>query len=157
MTRLQGRLTRPLLVSAFELTKFPLSFFAGLRVTSVDEAQCVVQLPGGWRTQNPFRSTYWAAQGMAAEMATGVLPYLYAETCSRKIRMILAETEGRFVKQCKTKSTFTCAAGDVVREAFAETARTGSSVACPIDVAGYDAEGDMVSEWKFVWSFRARG
>jgi len=46
----------------------PLAAFAGLRVSRLDEASCSVRLPGGWRTQNPFRSTYFGAQAMAAEM-----------------------------------------------------------------------------------------
>ena len=49
----------------------PLAAFAGLRVIRLDGAACSVRLPGGWRTQNPFRSTYFGAQAMAAEMSAG--------------------------------------------------------------------------------------
>ncbi|PYQ17344.1 MAG: thioesterase, partial [Acidobacteria bacterium] len=50
----------------------PLAACAGLRLVSLDAQACTVFLPGGWRTRNPFRSTYFAAQAMAAEMSTGM-------------------------------------------------------------------------------------
>ena len=42
----------------------PLAAFAGVRLTRLDGDVAVVRLPGGWRSQNPFRSTYFAAQAM---------------------------------------------------------------------------------------------
>src|SRR3974390_244448 len=51
--------------------KLPLGAFSGMRLKQLDDQVCRVTLPGGWRTQNPFRSTYFAAQCMAAEMSTG--------------------------------------------------------------------------------------
>ena len=65
--RVLGRLP----VALWMWKTLPLAAFAGLRVVRLDEAACAVRLPGGWRTQNPFRSTYFAAQAMAAEMSTG--------------------------------------------------------------------------------------
>ena len=53
------------------LGKLPLAACAGLRIERLDGQTCTVGMPGGWRTRNPFGSTYFAAQTMAAEMATG--------------------------------------------------------------------------------------
>ena len=57
---------------------------AGLRVERLDAEVCVVRMPGGWRTRNPFRSTYWAAQGMAGEMSTGVMGFLMTQAACRR-------------------------------------------------------------------------
>ena len=149
-------MTRPLLFPLAAFAKMPLGFFAGLKVDFIDEDECAVSLPGGWRTQNPFQSTYWAAQGMAAEMATGLHPYAYASGCNIPVRMILAATEARFGRQCKTRAVFRCRGGDPVRTAFAETLKTGQSVSCPIEVIGEDRLGEVVSEWTFTWSLRAK-
>ena len=134
----------------------PLASFAGLKIQSVVAHHSVVTMPGGWRTQNPFKSTYWAAQGMAAEMATGLIPAAYVRASPVPVRMILAGTHARFIKMCKGKSTFKHDAGDAVRQAMNETFETGNSVTCELTSLGYDSEGDVVSEWSFTWSFRAR-
>ena len=139
-----------------QFISMPLGSFAGLKIVDITSETCRVRLPGGWRTQNPFKSTYWAAQGMAAEMATGVIPSAYVRASQIPIRMILAGTEARFKKMCKSESVFEHKAGDVVREAMSETLRTGKSVECKLDSHGFDAEGDCISEWSFIWSFRAR-
>ena len=113
-------------------------------------------MPGGWRTQNPFKSTYWAAQGMAAEMSTGLIPTAYVRAAPVPIRMILAGTNARFVKMCKGKSIFKHEAGNAVLCAMSQTLETGKSVECNLTSIGYDMIGDVVSEWSFRWSFRAR-
>ena len=138
------------------LALLPLASFAGLKIQSVDARHSVVTIPGGWRTQNPFKSTYWAAQGMAAEMATGVIPAAYVRAAPVPIRMILAGTNGRFIKMCKGQSTFKHEAGETVLSAMQETLRTGKSVECDLTSIGYDGQLDIVSEWSFRWSFRAR-
>lgn len=150
------RMNQPLLFPMATLAKMPLGFFAGLKVDDINEEACSVSLPGGWRTQNPFQSTYWAAQGMAAEMATGLHPYAYASACPVPVRMILAGTEARFGRLCKTRAHFRCVGGPPVRAALLETLETGESVACPIEVVGENALGEVVSEWTFTWSLRAK-
>ena len=106
--------------------------------------------------QNPFKSTYWAAQGMAAEMASGVIPMAYVRAANVPIRMILAGVSGNFVKMCKGPSTFTCKVQDQVKKAMQETLTSGQSVQCNLMSVGRDSTGDTVSEWSFEWSFRAR-
>ena len=113
-------------------------------------------MPGGWRTQNPFRSTYWAAQGMAAELSTGLIPTAYAQASPVPMRMILASANARFTKMCKGKSRFEHRDADLLHEAMKETFRTGQSVECELTSVGFDERGDRVSEWIFTWSFRAR-
>ena len=139
-----------------QFVSMPLGSFAGLRITDVDSTRCVVTLPGGWRTQNPFKSTYWAARGMAAEMASGVIPMAYVRASDIPIRMILAGVSGEFIKMCKGPSSFTCDVGDLVEASMRETLISGQSVTCELKSTGYDSMGDVVSNWTFLWSFRAR-
>ena len=68
---LRRRMLSPWGLRAYMLARLPLALAAGLRVDVLDERACSVSLPGGWRTRNPFGSTYFAAQTMAAEMSTG--------------------------------------------------------------------------------------
>lgn len=149
-------LTRPFVMTAFQTAKMPLGTAAGLRVDAIDRTSCTVSLPGGWRTQNPFGSTYWAAQGMAAEMATGLHGYVLTQAAPVPVRMILAGCEGSFSHMCKGRGRFVFSQGELVREMIEKTLATGESLKCPTEVVGYDAKGTEVSRWTFTWSFRAR-
>ncbi len=58
---------------AFMLLKLPSAFICGVRVRRINEQEAVVSVPYKWLSQNPFKSTYFACQAMAAEMSTGLL------------------------------------------------------------------------------------
>ena len=62
LDKLSRRLRNPWLLRGFLLAKLPLGLFAGLRVDELDAQSCTTSLPYGWRTTNPFRSIYFAAQ-----------------------------------------------------------------------------------------------
>lgn len=149
-------LRNPVTFRAFTLGLMPLGFLAGLHVKKLDEDECEVGIPGGWRTQNPFRSMYWAAQGMAAEMAAGLHAALYSKSCDVPVSMILGECKGQFKRQCVGKAHFVCKDGAKVRKTVAETAVSGERLPCEVTVQGMDTKGEIVSEWTFVWSFKGR-
>ena len=149
-------LKNPLSFRAFTLGTMPLGFLAGLHVVSLDDKSCVVGIPGGWRTQNPFRSMYWAAQGMAAEMAAGLHAAMYTKSTSVPVSMILAGCSGKFVRQCIGKAQFVCDSGEEIRRAIAETAVSGERIPCEVTVYGKDPGGEVVSEWTFQWSFKGK-
>ena len=69
--KMRRQILNPWAMRAWMLQTLPLAWFAGLRVTALTADACTVTVPYGWRSQNPFRSTYFAAQAMAAEMSTG--------------------------------------------------------------------------------------
>ena len=147
-------LMSPLKFRAFTVKDLPLAAAAGISVDHIDDNVCKVGMPGGWRTQNPFKSTYWAAQGMAAEAASGMLPFIYCEAAPEKVNMILGSCDAKFTRQCVGRSVFVCEAGHQVRDAIASTIETGKRVWCETKVQGFDSEGEQVSEWTFTWSFK---
>jgi hypothetical protein len=70
---LRHRIRYPFAFATWSLLKLPSAWFTGVRLVSVDTQRGVASVPYGWRSQNPFRSTYFAAQAMAAELSTGAL------------------------------------------------------------------------------------
>ena len=144
------------LFKGFMAAKMPLGLAAGLRVGDLDAAKCTIVLPGGWRTQNPFGSTYWAAQGMAAELASGLHPFVYAQGATVPVRMILARCAGEFVRMCKTDARFEFHQGELIENAIRSTLSSGENVDCVTEVLGYDAGNELVSRWSFTWAFRAK-
>jgi len=52
----------------FLLKKLPAAYFCGARMRSLDSTQCEIKITLNWFNKNPFKSMFWAAQGMAAEL-----------------------------------------------------------------------------------------
>ena len=40
---------------------------------SLDSDQCEIKITLNWFNKNPFKSMFWAAQGMAAELTTALM------------------------------------------------------------------------------------
>ena len=147
------KITSPLRFRLWSLFKFPASRFAGLRIDKLDSESCVVSVPGGWRTQNPFKSMYWAIQGMGAELSTGGYALAVVNSLGRRTRTLVAAQESKFRKKALGEITFSCEDGVLARKAVEESIQTGSPVSVELKSTGRDAAGDVVSEWGFKWSF----
>jgi hypothetical protein len=150
------RMKSRLLAGGFMLTKMPLGFFAGLRVEEMSTAFCRTGLPYGWRTTNPFRSMYFAAQSMAAELSTGALAMLAVELAPAPVSMLITNLEAEFGKKATSWTTFTCEAGREILEAVAHTVATGEPVTARVETVGRMADGMEVSRFHFTWSFKRR-
>jgi len=148
-----GKITSPLRFKFWSFLKFPASRFAGLRIDKLDSESCVVSVPGGWRTQNPFKTMYWAVQGMGAELATGAVPFAISRSMSEKLRMFVVGTEAKFVKRAKGRIKFTCDEAMKAREAIEESMKTGEPIEIDLRSVGRDDSGEVVSEWIFRWNF----
>ena len=59
-------------INTFLLFKLPAAYFTGVRVTSISSKQSEVRVRYRWINQNPFKSMFWAVQGMASELTTGI-------------------------------------------------------------------------------------
>jgi hypothetical protein len=151
-----SRMRNPFLFNLFLLAKLPLAWVAGCRIKRIGSAGCEVQLPYGWRSQNPFNSIYFAAQSMAAEMSTGVLALLAIENSGQSVAMLVGEMEGGFTKKADRLVTFTCSDGDRMFAAVAETCRTGEPVTVRMETVGRMADGTEVSRFFFTWSLKRR-
>jgi hypothetical protein len=155
LARERQRLLSPLFFKAYLSAKLPLAFWAGLRVARLDDAGCTVRMPGGWRTRNPFGSTYFAAQLMAAEMATGAVAMLLVRTTAPRLAFILREVKGGFMKRIKGPSTYTF--GDVagMRAVIERAMASGESEVYTGRVVA-SADGGTASEFEITWSFKRR-
>ena len=69
----QNKMTNPLIFWFAMLVKLPSAVFWRLKVKKLDPSSCEVTIPYFWRTQNPFKSIYFAALAGAAELSTGAL------------------------------------------------------------------------------------
>lgn len=150
------RMMNPWLMRAFMLAKLPLGLFAGLRVTALDAHRCQTTVPYNWRTTNPFRSTYFAAQSMAAELSTGALAQLATDLAAQPVAMLIIGLDATFGKKATALTTFTCESGDEIFAAVQRTLANGEPATAKVETVGRMADGTEVSRFHFTWSFKRR-
>ncbi len=154
--KLRSRMRNPWLMRLYMLAKLPLALIAGVRVRELDSERCVVTVPYGWRTTNPFRSTYFAALSMAAEMSTGALSMAVVQSAPVPVAMLIVNLEASFGKKATALTTFTCEDGAKASAAVTETLRTGEPATARLESVGRMADGTEVARFAFTWSFKKR-
>ena len=98
--------------NTFTFFKLPSAWWCGVRLQSLDKKQSVVTVKLGWFNQNPFKSMFWAVQGMAAELTTGAMMIDQIKDSGKKISMLVANNNANFSKKATGKITFVCSDGD---------------------------------------------
>ena len=89
----------PRAINSYIFFKLPSCYFTGVRVKTIDQTCCVTSVRHRWINQNPFKSMFWAVQGMAAELATGALVMASIAQSDAKISMLVATNNARFDKK----------------------------------------------------------
>ncbi len=150
-------MTNGLMMRFFMLRRLPLALLAGVRVEALDSDRCSASVPYRWLTTNPFRSTYFAAQSMAAELSTGALAMVAVESTDASVAMLLVDLEASFGKKATARATFTCDEGAVLAAAVTETVATGAPAIAKVTTVGRMKDGTEVARFTFTWSFKRRG
>jgi len=140
----------------FMLGKLPSAFFSGVRVRAISPESASVTVPYKWFSQNPFRSTYFACQAMAAEMSTGLLAMMQVHGRKPAVSMLVVKLEGSFHKKATGLTVFTCQDGVRIQRAVEETLATGEGVMLEAESRGMNEAGELVAMFKVTWSFKRR-
>ena len=146
----------PQKINAFMFFKLPLAYWAGVRVSELSRTKAVVTIKHRWMNQNPFRSMFWAAQGMAAEMSTGVLVIQEIRLANRNISMLVTHQGGFFYKKAVGRITFSCEDGELVKNAIRQSVNTGEGQQIVMESKGINEEGVVVCNFKFQWSIKVK-
>lgn len=146
----------PRKINLFMLYKLPAAYFCGVRVVSISDTEAVVKVKHRWINQNPFKSLYWAVQGMASEFANGILIMQEIKKSNRKISMLVTHQEGRFTKKATGKILFKCTDGNLVKETIEKSIATGEGQIIHLKTDGYDATGELVSQFVYEWSIKVK-
>jgi acyl-coenzyme A thioesterase PaaI-like protein len=155
--KLRSQVTSRVQLAAFMGAKLPLGLLAGLRIHSLDAEQCVCSVRYRWMTTNPFRSTYFAALAMAAEMSTGALGLSLVRAAPEPVSILIVGMHGTFTKKATDRTTFTCADGRKVQDAVLQALTSGQGVTVQTETIGRNQAGDEVARFTFTWSFRKKG
>jgi len=147
----------PRKINLFMLYKLPSAYFCGVRVLSISDEKAEVKVRHRWINQNPFNSLYWAVQGMASEFASGILVMQEIKKTNRKISMLVTRQEGKFTKKATGTIIFVCNDGKLIKETIQKSIATGEGQVIHLKTEGFDAKGDLVSQFMYEWSIKAKG
>ncbi|NNE02935.1 MAG: DUF4442 domain-containing protein [Eudoraea sp.] len=142
--------------NAFLFFKLPAAWWCGVRLRSMDQQKAIVTVRHRWINQNPFRSMFWAVQGMAAELTTGALMMDRIKASGRKISMLVANNNATFTKKATGKITFTCEDGAQINEALQRTIASGEGQTIWMKATGVNEDGVVVSVFNFEWTVRVK-
>lgn len=150
------QLTNWFLFKLYSLRNLPLSTTAGIRIIELNELKCVTRVKYKWLVKNPFRSTYWAVLGMAAELSTGAYAVLATKGIKENISVILVSTKAEFLKKATDVSTFTCDTWHVFNEAANKAIETNEVQTATGTAIGINKAGENIANFEFTWSFKKR-
>jgi hypothetical protein len=138
------------------LFKLPLAYISGMRVQLITDTSAIVRIRHKWINQNPFNSMFWAAQGMAAEMSTGVLVMQEIKKSNRTVSMLVTRQESEFFKKATGKILFTCCGGNKIKEAIQKSIQTGEGQIVRLTSKGENEDGVIVASFLFEWSLKVK-
>ncbi len=154
---MRRRVSNPFMFWFWLVTKLPAAWWCGVRLREITPEHCVTSVPYGWRSQNPFRSTYFAALAMAAELSTGALVLLAAEDAGVPMSTLIIDMKASYGKKATGLATFRCDDGVSVFRALAEAKVSGEARTIPLETVGKLEDGTEVARFVFTWSVKARG
>lgn len=154
--KLQNKLKSKWFFNSFLLSKLPIGWFVGLRMDETSPSKTVASVPFKWFNKNPFKSTYFAVQSMAAEFSTAVNCLLATVGHKPSVALIVVDMEAKFYKKATERVYFTCEEGAKAYEAVEECCKTGEATTASLKTVGATKNGEVISEFIVTWSFKQR-
>jgi hypothetical protein len=151
-----AKFKRPGIVRWFFIRHLPTLWWWGGKIDDISGDSAKVSIPYSWRTQNPFKSTYFAAQAGAAELSTGMLVLIATQDSSRQYSTLITRQEGDFLKKATQRVVFQCEMGAEIRAAVERATTTGKPQTIDAVSRGIQADGVEVSRFVFRWSILAK-
>ena len=140
----------------FLFKDLPSAWLCGVRVRDLNGKKCIITVRHNWFNSNPFKSLYWAVQGMASELATGLAIIDFANKNKLKISMLVISNESKFLKKAKGLNRFECAQVNAVKKTLSSLSKNKTTDKIKLKSTGYDENGDVVSEFIYEWSFKLK-
>ena len=147
---------KPGAINTFLLFKLPAAYFTGVRLKSISTESATTSVRHRWVNQNPFRSMFWAVQGMAAELSTGALVMSCIKESGHPVSMLVANNKATFSKKATGRITFRCDDGLKIRDAIQKAVETGEGQTCWMHSTGTNKAGIVVSEFDFEWTVKLK-
>ena len=95
---------------------------------------------------------FWAVQGMAAELTTGILIMQEVQGSELKVSMLVLNNKANFTKKAKGRITFSCDAKDQISKAIEQLKKVDTPQTFWLKASGVDENNVVVSTFDFEWT-----
>lgn len=146
----------PRKLNTYTMVKLPAAYLCGVRTKHIDIEKCIVGVKFRWINQNPFKSMFWAVQGMAAEFSTGALMISKIQESGKRISMLVTSNNATFTKKATGKIKFTCNDGKAIDTILKKAIETGEGQTLWVQSVGINEDGIIVSTFNFEWSVKVK-
>lgn len=150
----RSKMTNPFIFWWAMLFKLPSAIFWRLKIKTLTPDQCQVSIPFFWRSQNPFKSIYFAALAGAAELSTGALCQL-SMAGKGKYSMLVVDFRAEYYKKANQKITFTCDQGKELA-AIIDQLQVEETGKLTMISTGTNASEEIVAKFYVTWSFKKK-
>jgi hypothetical protein len=140
----------------FLLRKLPAAYFCGVRIRSLDSDQCEIKITLNWFNKNPFKSMFWAAQGMAAELTTGLMITDKIKKSGYDISMLLISNKANYFKKATGTIIFNCNQGNKIDHTIEKLIALKIPQTIVLSSTGINKQNVTVSKFTFEWSLKIR-
>ncbi|WP_088342009.1 DUF4442 domain-containing protein [Robiginitalea sediminis] len=142
--------------NTFMFFKLPSAWWCGVRLRHLDGETAETHVTHRWVNQNPFKSMFWAVQGMAAEFATGALVMYHIRQSGKKVSMLVLNNKANFSKKATGRIRFRCTDGAALKKALDRAIETGEGQTVWMQAVGTNRDGVVVSRFDFEWTLKAK-
>lgn len=146
----------PWRMKLYMLRSLPMAFLARLKVISLDEQSAVVSLPDQYLNKNPFRSIYFAALSMAAELSTGLLALAAVKDVDVPMSLLVLDLKASFEKKAIGTIIFTCDDGVLIKQAVELAMKSKEGQTITAESIGKNEQGEDVCNFQFTWTFKSK-
>ena len=140
----------------FLLKKLPSAYFCGARIKFIDSNQCEIKIALNWFNKNPYKSMFWAAQGMAAELTTALMITDKIKKSGYDVSMLLISNNANYYKKATGLIVFNCNEGDEIDEMMNKLISTNTPQTITLSSIGINQNNVTVSKFVFEWSLKIR-
>ena len=140
----------------FLLKKLPSAYFCGARIKSIDSNQCEIKIALNWFNKNPYKSMFWAAQGMAAELTTALMITDKIKKSGYDVSMLLISNNANYYKKATGLIVFNCNEGAEIDEMMNKLISSNTPQTITLSSTGINQNNITVSKFIFEWSLKIR-
>tara|TARA_B100000586_G_C19746291_1_gene275984 strand:+ start:67 stop:519 length:453 start_codon:yes stop_codon:yes gene_type:complete len=140
----------------FLLKKLPSAYFCGARIKHIDSNQCEIKIALNWFNKNPYKSMFWAAQGMAAELTTALMITDKIKKSGYDVSMLLISNNANYYKKATGLIVFNCNEGAEIDEMMNKLISSNTPQTIKLSSTGINQNNITVSKFIFEWSLKIR-
>lgn len=118
-----ANLKQTLYLRAFGLLKVPLINYVRPSVVRLNDDECVVKIPLGYRTRNHLKSMYFGTLAIGADCAGGLLAFHHVRKAKAAVSIVFKNFRADFHKRPTSAVHFSCKDGARIQKQVRETVK----------------------------------